>query len=130
MLAAIAVNTVGIGLCLWAYSRPWQWERGPLMLLHGASILLGIASLCTITALLLETPEASGVIIAIACMALVVTLWRKRGTLRRGPLTSEITAADVSEVPLRRTRAQPIRNTSGSWSSVTIRDIENMEVQP
>lgn len=129
MLAAIAVNTLGLGLCLFAYSRPWEWERGPLMLLRGASIVLGVALLCTLAALLLEVPEARGLFAAAAIIAIGVVIWRKSDGARRGPLTSETAAPAASEVPPRPRPARPAGRKSGEWASVTIRDIENMEVQ-
>lgn len=132
MLASIAVNVVGLGLCLYAYSRPWQWERGPLLMLRGASVVLGIALVCTLAGLLLDVPEARGVAVAAAIAALGVLIWRRRGAaVRRGLLTSVAAAPDAGQLSQPRTRpAKPARGTSGGWASVTVRDIENMEVQP
>lgn len=128
MLEAIAVNVVGVALCLYAYSRPWEWERGPLILLRVAAIVQGAALLCTLAALLLEVPESRGLFAAAAIIALGVTLWRKRGAKGRGPLTSEAAAPSASQVPPRPRAARPPRETTTTHRSVTIREIENMEV--
>ena len=131
MLVAILVNTFGLALCLWAYSRQWSWERGPLLLLRGSSIVLGIALSCTLAALLLEMPEALGMLAALAAVVALAAGVR-RVNARRTPLASEtvtVTPQAEAHPPRRTPTAQPTR-TSGGWSSVTIRDIENMEVQP
>lgn len=131
MLAAIAVNTVGLGLCVYAYSRPWQWDRGPLMVLRGASIILGMALLCTLAALLIEVPDARGVFVVLAFVALGVAFWRRRGATarRRDPLTSAAAAPDADQLRPRHVRPMRTRRDKTAFRSVTLQEIENMEVQ-
>lgn len=130
MLMALAVNGFGLAGCLYAYSRRWEWDRGPRLLLRAGTIMLSVSMAMTLAALALEAPAARAVMaVAVVGIAAVVA-WRKRTAARRGRLTSETAAPAAAEVPPHPERpVRPIRSTAGGWSSVTIRDIENMEVQ-